>query len=171
MNGINRIAQMITVYQNYHRNSRYWIALFEFFLMASVVNAYHIYNIHFRNEKFSHLNFQRSIATTLIKNCHSHRRRGPYSQLVNQDPPQSKHHWQKLQKKAYCRPCKDRKAPRPANERTKRKVLGEVSGNVPKKQRKRVSEVLWECSACKIPCCRRNPECWKQLHGRGSLAS
>ena len=135
--------------------------------MASVINAFRIYNIHFRNEQFrqmSHLDFLRSIAAALIENCHSYRRKEPYSQLVTQDLPQPKHHWQKRAKKAYCRPCKERQAIRPANERTKRKALGEVSGNVSKKQRTRVSEVLWEYSACQVPCCRRNPYCWEQLH-------
>ena len=86
MNGIDRIAQMVDVYQNYHRNTRYWISLFEFLLMASVVNAYRIYNIHFRNEKYrqmSHVDFLRSIANALIENCYSRRRRGPYSKLAN----------------------------------------------------------------------------------------
>ncbi len=58
--------------------------------MAAVVNAYRIYNIYYRNEKFrqiSHLQFQRAIATALIKHCHSHRHTGPYSQLVKQDLP------------------------------------------------------------------------------------
>ncbi len=144
------------------RNRRYWISLFEFFLMAAVVNAYRIYNIHFCNEKFrqmSHLDFQRSIAKPLLQQCHSHRHKGPYSQLVDQELPETKHHWQKLENSSYCRPCLDRQT----NKQTKRKVLGEVSGNVTKKQRTRVPQPIWAWSACKVPCCRRNPTCWKQL--------
>ena len=70
----------------------------------------------------------------------------------------------RLEKKAFCKPLKDRQAHRPANKRTKRKALGEVSSNVTKKQKRRVSEVLWWCSACQVPCCRRDPNCWKELH-------
>ena len=86
MNSIDRIAQIIAVYQGYHKNRRYWIPLFKFLLMAAKTNAYYIYNIHFRYEKFrqmSHLNFQRSIVTTLIKRYHPRRRNRPYSQIVN----------------------------------------------------------------------------------------
>ena len=167
MNGIDRIAQMVTVYQNYHRNQRYWISLFEFLLMSAVVNAFRIYNIHYQNELFrqmSHLDFLRSIANALIENCHSRRRRDPVSELTNQKLPKPKHNWQKLKKKAFCKPCKDRQATRPANQRTKRTALGEIPGNVPKKQKRRVLEVKWKCSACQVPCCRRNPYCWEQLH-------
>ena len=81
---------MVAVYQDYRSNNRYWVALFEFFLMAAVVNAYRIYNIHFRNEKFrqmSHLQFQRDIATALIEHGHSHRHRGPVLVLIYQDLP------------------------------------------------------------------------------------
>ena len=58
MNDIDRIAQMVAVYQDYRKNPRYWISLFEFLLMAAVVNAYRIYNMKFCHEKFrqmSHL--------------------------------------------------------------------------------------------------------------------
>ena len=54
--------------------------------MAAVANAYRIYNIHYCNEKFrqmSHLQFQRAVANGLIEHGYSHRRKGPYSELVN----------------------------------------------------------------------------------------
>ena len=53
----------------------------------------------------------------------------------------------KLEKKAFSKPFKNRQAHRPANRRTKREAVGEVSGNVTKKQKRRVSKVSWGFSA------------------------
>ena len=172
MNGIDRIAQMVSYYQDERRSRRYWISLFEFFLMAAVVNAYRIYTIDCcnKNDKpLSHLEFQRSVAITLLEHYHSRRRIHPCSQLVDQKPPEPKHHWQKLSKKSYCRPCLTRKTAAPTNIRTQRKALGEVSGNVTKKQRARPPQVNSACSACQVPCCRRNPNCWKELHTKSRI--
>ena len=167
MNGIDRIAQMVSVYYDERRNRRYWIPLFEFFLMAAVVNAYRIYTINYckkKDRQMSHHDFQSSIAKALLEHCYSRRHRHPDSQIVSQKLQEPKHHWQKLAKRSYCKPCLSRKEARPANIRTKRKALGEVSGNVTKKQKTCVPQVISGCSACQVPCCRRNPICWKELH-------
>lgn len=164
MNGVDRVAQMIHEYEDEWRNLRYWVALFVFIMHASVVNAFRIYCIRYRAEKFrqmKHADFQRSIAIELIQRSRTHRRTEPVSRLVGQAVWRPEHYWEKLPVRQRCKPCKDRKAARPSH---KRKAMEEISGNITKKQKPCISEVKWQCGKCKIPRCRRNRECWEWLH-------
>ena len=87
MNGIDRIAQMVAYYYDERRNRRYWISLFEFLLMAAVINAYRLYKEHHRNKQvIDHSTFQREIAIALLKRSHSRRRLEPNLKVVDQDP-------------------------------------------------------------------------------------
>lgn len=164
MNGVDRVAQMVHEYADERRNLRYWVALFVFIIHASTVNAFRIHYIRYKNEKSmqqKHSSFQRSIALELIRRSHNHRRQEPKSQVVGQDTWQAEHHWEKLSSRKRCKPCKDRRASRPTN---KRKALGEISANPTKKPKVCIPQVIWQCSKCKTPCCRRNRECWRWLH-------
>lgn len=132
MNGVDRVAQMIHEYEDEWRNLRYWVALFVFIMHASVVNAFRIYCIRYRAEKFrqmKHADFQRSIAIELIQRSRTHRRTEPVSRLVGQAVWRPEHYWEKLPVRQRCKPCKDRKAARPSH---KRKAMEEISGNITK---------------------------------------
>lgn len=162
MNGVDRHAQMIASYADERTNLRYWVALFLFILMASVVNAYRLYKIRYKAcQALSHEEFRRSIATELIRRSQQYRKRDSSTRLQNsaQDVPSREHDFIKLSKKARCQSCKNRKEQRP--EQKKRRPLGEISGNTRKRC---VSQTSWKCGKCDTPCCRRKRRCWKDLH-------
>ena len=154
-------AQQKSYYSSHRFDNRYWWFVFEFFLKATVLNAYKLWKLLYLDFKMTHLKFQRSIAEELISSTNQTRQRLFNMSIKCTDAKIDAKElttackWKHMKKLLYCVPCKIQTA-----ELRKRKAFAEIIPNYSKKRRG--SQTKWRCSNCD-PCCKKKA-CWDSLH-------
>ena len=140
-------------------------------LDAAVLNAYILYKFSYSTSKTTRAQFQKKVATSLMRNSAESIRKRPYdfSNSNSSIPPSAQEHrWIQLIKPAYCTLCKAAKRfTSGAGKGVKRKALSEVTGNGQSKQpRKRTVQTSYGCTSeqCTGLTARKTEACWEALH-------
>lgn len=151
MNGSDLNAQIRALYSHKRKTRKWPYRLFTFFIDAAVVNSYEVYTIYKVGYQLTYEKFTEEIAIALINNklgALDARKITPKLLVTPKDVRyRPKHRIAMLppKKKQYCNPCRLNKTLRP---QTKRKILGETTGNAPKKRRIRAAQTRYICIKC-----------------------
>lgn len=164
-----------------HRHRRNWWTLLFFLMDAAVTNSFILYkkameraSEETKKEQLDHVHFQQEIAFQLLRNSLAITRYRPRQQDVTADPFYTVdddlfegliegHRWANIGLRRQCVVCSlVGQSGRP------RKVLGELSSNLPYASRQvkiGTHRTTWICTECQVPICRRSECRGKHVEG------
>jgi hypothetical protein len=165
MGGSDRAAQQLVTYAEDIKSLKYWFSLLRFYLSASAMNSFRLWQLANPESKLTHYEFQSQIALELMRNPEGQaqaRRRASKIHISGSKKNSHEmptHSWLPYEMKSYCKVCEI------TRNRPSRPALGAIDVNiVAGKKRKRGSQTYWGCTGCPESHICRTKECWSEFH-------